>query len=70
MGLPLATHRGITYDLVLIVVDRSKIVKYIPCDAIITATTIGDLLIKYIFASFGAPRTIISDRGLILISQY
>ena len=70
-GLPPSARRKIAYDALLVVVDRySKMVRLIPCSTSIAAEELGELLVEEIFSKFGLPKSIISDRGTILTSQY
>ena len=41
-----------------------------PCSTEIAADELGDLLVEEIFSRLGLPRSIVSDRGSILTSEY
>lgn len=70
-GLPPSGRRGKAYDALLVVVDRySKMAKYIPCTAEIAAEELAQLLIEHVYSVFGAPESIISDRGSLFTSSY
>src|SRR5580693_6762016 len=53
------------HDAILTVVDQgfSKAVKFIACRKTCSAAELGNLLFTHIFALFGLPDKIISDRG-------
>lgn len=64
-GLP-ETPKG--YNAVLTVVDAfSKFAIFIPAHKNETSKGTADLLIRYVFAVFGFPRTIVSDKGSNII---
>lgn len=70
-GLPPSAGRRIAYDAVLVVICRfSKMVQYFPCSTDIDAEGLGDVLVAGIFAKFGTPRSIVSDRGTVFTSEY
>ncbi len=70
-GLPPSKHRGRVYDAILNVVDRySKMVRHIPCTTDIDAPEMAELLIDEVFAKYGVPRSIVSDRGTTFTSEY
>lgn len=70
-GLPPSKRRRNVYDAILVVVDRfSKMAKYIATTKEADAPTLGDLLVENVFANFGTPRSIVSDRGTTFTSQY
>jgi transposase InsO family protein len=70
-GLPPSKHRGRVYNAILNVVDRySKMVRHILCTTETDAPELADLLIEEVFAKFGVPRSIVSDRGTTFTSKY
>ena len=70
-GLPPSKRRGVTYDEILVVVDRfSKMVKYLPTKTTIDSPELAELLIDACFSQYGTPKTIVSDRGTTFTSGY
>lgn len=70
-GLPPAKHRRHVYDAILVVVCRySKMARFIPCNIDIQAPELCDVLCDEIFAVFGSPASIVSDRGSLFTSSY
>ena len=70
-GLPPSVRRKVAYDALLVVVDRySKMIRLIPCSVDLAASELGDILAEEIFSKYGLPKSIISDRGPILTSEY
>ena len=70
-GLPPSARRGTAYDALLVVVDRfSKMIRLVPCGIDIAAEELGEILVEEIFSKYGLPKSIISDRGPILTSEY
>jgi hypothetical protein len=70
-GLPPSTHRGRTYDTILVIVDRyTKLARYIPCLKTITAAGLAELFMEYWVKDFGTPKGIISDRGPQFTSKF
>ena len=70
-GLPPARRMKTVYDAVLVVVDRfSKMVRYIPCTKETDAVELAEVLVQEIFSKFGAPKSIVSDRGSTFTSMY
>jgi hypothetical protein len=52
------------YDIVFVVIDRlSKQAISIPCHQTITAEEMAQLYITYVYRYYGAPESIVSDRG-------
>jgi hypothetical protein len=52
------------YDMVFVVIDRlSKQAISIPCHQTITAEEMAQLYITYVYRYYGAPESIVSDRG-------
>lgn len=71
VGLPPVLHRGITYDSILVIVDRyTKLAKYFPCMTSITAPDLAELFIDSILTDYGSPSSIISDRDKLFTSHY
>jgi hypothetical protein len=71
VGLPPSKRRRDVYDAVLVVVCRySKMVRFIPCHNTVDACELGAILIDEVFSKFGAPRSIVSDRGTTFTSEY
>ena len=57
-------------NALLIVVDQySKIIQYIPCTKDIDAPELAELLIAEVYSKFGAPRSIVSNRGSLFTSR-
>lgn len=70
-GLPPSMHGRTACDSVLVVVDRySKMVSLTPCRSTIDAPGLGQIILEKIVARFGAPKSIVSDRGSIFTSAY
>ena len=70
-GLPPSARRREAYDALLVVVDRySKMIRLVPYSVDIVAEELGEILIEEIFSQYGLPKSIISDRGSILTSEY
>lgn len=70
-GLPPASYHGVACDAILVVVDRfSKMVSFIPCRGTVDAVELGQLVLERIVARFGAPKSIVSDRGTTFTSSY
>ena len=71
VGLPPSLHMRTACDAILVVVDRfSKMVRYIPCRGDITAEGLASALIENIFSKYGAPKSIVSDRGTTFTAKY
>jgi hypothetical protein len=52
------------YNTVFVVIDRlSKQAISMPCHKTITAEGIAQLYITYVYRYYGAPQSIVSDRG-------
>ena len=57
-------------DSILTVVDRlTKMAHCIPCRKTTTAEELAELMLRNVWKIHGTPRTIVSDRGSIFISQ-
>ncbi|WAQ84777.1 hypothetical protein PtA15_5A350 [Puccinia triticina] len=57
-------------DSILTVVDRlTKMAHFIPCNKTMTAEHLADLLLRQVWKLHGTPKTIVSDRGSVFISQ-
>lgn len=70
-GLPPAKHRRCIYDAILVVVDRfSKMVKFIPTTTDVDSAELANILCDDVFAAFGTPRSIVSDRGTVFTAKY
>ena len=58
------------YDSILVICDRyTKMVKFIPCNETITAEETTKLFQTCIFMVYGAPRQLITDRGLQFVAK-
>jgi hypothetical protein len=60
------------YDLILTITDQgcTKVAIFIPCNEDITAEETAVLYIKHVFAHFGLPTKIISDRDPCFMSKF
>ena len=59
-----------TYDQIMVVVDRlSKMRHYIPCHTTMTATDLADLFVRHIWRLHELLDTMISDRGVLFVSE-
>ena len=55
---------------ILMVVDRlTKMAHFIPCKKSLNAEQLADLMLRYVWKLHGTPKTIVSDRGSIFVSQ-
>ena len=70
--LPPSKHKGNVYDSILVVVDwYTKMVQYLSTNIIIKSHELGDLLMEEVFlCDSDAFMGIISDKGLVFISDY
>jgi hypothetical protein len=58
------------FDSILTVVDRlTKMAHFIPCKETMNANELADVMIKNVWKLHGTPKTIVSDRGTIFVSQ-
>ena len=65
------THTGVTYDAILVIVDRlTKYGIFIPYEESTNADTFADLLEERVFNTYGWPEEIVSDRGQPFASHY
>lgn len=70
-GLPPAVRRRRAYDAVLVIVCRfSKMCLYIPTTETLDAPGLAELLIEHVFAKYGAPKSIVSDRDKLISSSF
>jgi transposase InsO family protein len=70
-GLPPSKHLGVVYDAILVVVDRySRMSVYLPCHTSTTASALADRMLDGVFAKYGVPRSIVSDRGTTFTSSF
>ncbi|POW19016.1 hypothetical protein PSHT_05141 [Puccinia striiformis] len=59
-----------SYNCILTVVDRlTKMSHFIPCRKDLSASGLADLMLRHVWKLHGTPKTIVSDRGSIFISQ-
>lgn len=71
VGLPPAKHRRVVCDAILVVVCRySKMVRFIPCTGDVAATELATILCEEVFARYGTPKSIVTDRGPVFTSNY
>ena len=71
VGLPPSARDGRAYDAILVVVDRySKMVRFLPCRSTTDAPDLARMIIEDIVSKYGAPRSIVSDRGSTFTSTY
>lgn len=71
VGLPPSLHNGIACDSILVIVDRcSKMVIFTPCVDTITSQGLGQIVLEKVVAKYGAPRSIVSDRGSLFTSTW
>ena len=45
-------------------------VRFVPCQNEVDAAGLGEILVNEIFSKYGAPRSIVSDRGTTFTSGY
>ena len=68
--LPPSVANGHTYDAILVVVDKlTKYAVFIPANSADTAATLAHQLHRYVFAYFGLPDDIVSDRGTTFVAE-
>jgi hypothetical protein len=71
VGLPPSLHNGIACDSILVIVDRySKMVILTPCVNTIDAPGLGQIVLEKVVVKYGAPRSIVSDRGSLFTSTW
>jgi hypothetical protein len=59
------------FNTVFVIIDRlSKQAISIPCHKTVTAEDMAQMFISYVYRYFGAPQTIVSDRGPQFVSQF
>jgi hypothetical protein len=64
--LPLSNGK----DSILTVVDRlTKMAHFIPCQESMSSEELADIMVKEVWRLHGTPKTIVSDRGGVFISQ-
>jgi transposase InsO family protein len=69
--LPPSKKNSKAYDCILVIVDRyTKMSRYIPTRKTIDAEGLADVFFAKIFRHYGAPRSIVSDRGPIFTAKY
>jgi transposase InsO family protein len=69
--LPQSQYRRMSYNTVLVVVDRySKMVRFIHTYGDLSAVELADVLVDKIFARYGVPRSIFSDQGSLFTSKF
>ncbi|WAQ88258.1 hypothetical protein PtA15_9A385 [Puccinia triticina] len=82
LPIPAGPWTDISYDLItdlpesngsnsiLTVVDRlTKMAHFIPCKKSTTADDLADLMLRYVWKLHGTPKSIVSDRGSVFVSQ-
>ena len=58
------------FDSILTVIDRlTKMVHFIPCRKDMNSEELADIMLRNVWRLHGTPKTIVSDRGSIFISQ-
>ena len=66
---PLPESNG--FNSIMVVVDRfSKMVKAIPSKVSYNAKQVANLYIHRVLSDHGPPKTIISDRGSVFLSEF
>jgi hypothetical protein len=69
--LPPSKRGRLVYDSILVIVDRKvKMGLYVPTTKKCDAEELARILLEYVVARFGAPNSVISDRGPIFTSEY
>lgn len=59
------------YDAVLVVIDRlSKQAISVPCHKTVTAEQLAQLYITHVYRYYGAPESVVSDRGPQFVSRF
>ncbi|KAI7943923.1 hypothetical protein MJO28_011451 [Puccinia striiformis f. sp. tritici] len=59
-----------SYNCILTVVDRlTKMAHFIPCTKELNASGLADLMLRHVWKLHGTPKSIVSDRGSIFVSQ-
>ncbi|KAA1116677.1 hypothetical protein PGT21_050140 [Puccinia graminis f. sp. tritici] len=57
-------------DSILTVIDRlTKMAHFLPCNKSMNSEQLADLMLKQVWKLHGTPKTIVSDRGSVFISQ-
>ena len=69
--LPESEFMGLTYDSILVVVDRlTKYAHFIPCTEGQNAKQLSMLILDRIVRYHGIPKAIVSDRDKLFTSKY
>ena len=69
--LPPSKKQGKAYDCILVIVDRyTKMTRYIPTRKTIDADGLASVFFTKIFRHYGAPRSIVTDRGTVFTAKY
>ena len=71
VGLPPSMRGKSACDAILVIVDRySKMVVLTPCNGTIDAREMAEIILEKIVAKYGAPKSIVTDRGTVFTSSY
>jgi len=70
-GLPPSGRKGHAYDAILVVMDRfTKMASYIATTKRIDAAGLADTFFEQIVCRYGAPLSVVSDRGTVFTAQF
>ena len=71
IDLPPSEFLGVIYNSILVIIDRfTKMAYYVLTKASLTLVELADTLRRECFRLYGYPKSIVSDRGLIIISKF
>ena len=69
--LPPSGRRGHAYDAILVVMDRfTKMALYVATTKRVDAEGLANLFIEHIVCRYGAPESVVSDRGTVFTAQF
>ena len=71
VGLPISKFRDQECDAILVLVDwYMKYAWYLPVSEKINSLELADLFVAEVVTCFGAPKTLISNRGSLFMSHF
>jgi hypothetical protein len=69
-GLPPSLHKGIVYDVILVMVDRcSAIIHFIFCTKDVNSKDLVDYIYDEVVKHYNMPASIVIDKGSVFISK-